>query len=252
MKKLILSILFIICLSIQASAWNPMVVVSGSSVVEETSCGTGSPELLFWWNMTDADVSDNVCVHAGGDSSATANGGEISVGSGAITITDTGDTGGDYYAFTSASAQIPQSDFTVEMKVNMSTIENQDGPELFLMGQAAYTDYHKFYFTGADIDLKYYRHVNSAQDNIKTFDVNVSASETLYIVLRCSTTNGPDLWVSTTGWPDSDSVGWVEGANGCTAFNATADFLYVGNSGAHNLEGTIDNYFKLYNGWKTY
>jgi len=30
MKKLILSILFVICLSFQASAWNPMVVVSGS------------------------------------------------------------------------------------------------------------------------------------------------------------------------------------------------------------------------------
>ena len=30
MKKLILSILFILCLSSQASAWNPMVVVSGS------------------------------------------------------------------------------------------------------------------------------------------------------------------------------------------------------------------------------
>jgi len=30
MKKLILSILFILCLSFQASAWNPMVVVSGS------------------------------------------------------------------------------------------------------------------------------------------------------------------------------------------------------------------------------
>lgn len=36
MKKLILSILFILCLSFQASAWNPMVVVSGSGSAEPT------------------------------------------------------------------------------------------------------------------------------------------------------------------------------------------------------------------------
>ena len=34
MKKLILSILFILCLSFQASAWNPMVVVSGGGAVD--------------------------------------------------------------------------------------------------------------------------------------------------------------------------------------------------------------------------
>ena len=35
MKKLILSLLLILCLSFQASAWNPMIVTSGTA---ETSC----------------------------------------------------------------------------------------------------------------------------------------------------------------------------------------------------------------------
>jgi len=37
MKKLILSILFILCLSFQASAWNPMVTLSGTSAVVITT-----------------------------------------------------------------------------------------------------------------------------------------------------------------------------------------------------------------------
>ena len=39
MKKLILSILFILCLSFQASAWVPTVVVSGSGAEVDSGCG---------------------------------------------------------------------------------------------------------------------------------------------------------------------------------------------------------------------
>jgi len=43
-RRLILSILFILCLSIQASAWNPMAVVSGTSGTPNCAGNKGSQE----------------------------------------------------------------------------------------------------------------------------------------------------------------------------------------------------------------
>ena len=65
MKKLILSILFIICLSFQASAWNPMVVVSGGG--EEatpsacTSCTPGDPADIFCEDFEGSTDPPNDC-----------------------------------------------------------------------------------------------------------------------------------------------------------------------------------------------
>ena len=53
MKKLILSILFILCLSFQASAWNPMVVVSGSGGLP--ACAKDSGTLV----MDESGMSTN-------------------------------------------------------------------------------------------------------------------------------------------------------------------------------------------------
>ena len=52
MKKLILSILFILCLSFQASAWNPMVVLSGGGVA---TCDTSN--IILWWRAEDPTLN---------------------------------------------------------------------------------------------------------------------------------------------------------------------------------------------------
>ena len=71
MKKLILSILFILCLSFQASAWNPMVVVSGGEscpgefcadwndvAIDDEVCAGGCPDI--WDSLTDASTKMSV------------------------------------------------------------------------------------------------------------------------------------------------------------------------------------------------
>ena len=58
MKKLILSILFILCLSFQASAWNPFVVVSGGGISDYcSSCTPGDPTDEF---CEDAEGSNTI------------------------------------------------------------------------------------------------------------------------------------------------------------------------------------------------
>ena len=62
MKKLILSILFILCLSFQTSAWNPTVVLSGS--------GSCTPETYeFYWNGDDFPADRDTAKAGGGCSS---------------------------------------------------------------------------------------------------------------------------------------------------------------------------------------
>ena len=71
MKKPILSILFVICLSFQASAWNPMVVVSGGEscpgefcadwndvAIDDEVCAGGCPDT--WDSLTDASTKMSV------------------------------------------------------------------------------------------------------------------------------------------------------------------------------------------------
>jgi len=63
MKKLILSILFILCLSFQASAWNPMVVVSGtpasSSIDYSQDASCEGAYRMNVTNATEPDISVN-------------------------------------------------------------------------------------------------------------------------------------------------------------------------------------------------
>ena len=80
MKKPILSILFIFCLSFQASAWNPMVVVSGSSCLTVDDDFTGSnddPPNTTLWAETDAtnlmDIQSNKLNYDSGDVTAASN-----------------------------------------------------------------------------------------------------------------------------------------------------------------------------------
>ena len=64
MKKPILSILFVICLSFQASAWNPMVVVSGGGGEcryndHFTGANDSQPSAVLW-DETDVDDDMNI------------------------------------------------------------------------------------------------------------------------------------------------------------------------------------------------
>ena len=61
MKKLILSILFILCLSFQASAFNPMIVVSGSGS-GGVVCDDCSGATMFAWHMEDDDSTPDVTI----------------------------------------------------------------------------------------------------------------------------------------------------------------------------------------------
>ena len=70
MKKLILSILFIICLPFQASAWNPMVVVSGAgAAIPDGELGDDTPQVsgqaamvagIWYFNTFSPTTSGNV------------------------------------------------------------------------------------------------------------------------------------------------------------------------------------------------
>ena len=66
MKKLILSILFILCLSFQASAWNPMVVVSGSGGLP--ACAKDSGTLVMDESAMSGDSSSSLDANARGQS----------------------------------------------------------------------------------------------------------------------------------------------------------------------------------------
>ena len=61
MKRLILSILFILCLSFQASAWNPMVVVNR---------GEDFSDILFWINFENYSAAQTYTLHASNDYTA--------------------------------------------------------------------------------------------------------------------------------------------------------------------------------------
>ena len=63
MKKLILSTLFILCLSFQASAWNPMVVVSGGG----SSCPSfyNATDVIFSWDGDHDSGTEYACNTAG-------------------------------------------------------------------------------------------------------------------------------------------------------------------------------------------
>ena len=74
MKKLILSILFIICLSIQASAWNPMVVVSGSSA--ESPCPSYYADAILSWDGDHTTDAYTGCDSAGDPVTFTGSGTE--------------------------------------------------------------------------------------------------------------------------------------------------------------------------------
>ena len=77
MKKLILSVLFIFCLSFQASAWNPMVVVSGGGADPCVTAGcTGTYE--FCGTFEYSGDTDQACVNSGaGTAQGTVSGATI-------------------------------------------------------------------------------------------------------------------------------------------------------------------------------
>jgi len=61
MKKLILSILFILCLSFQASAWNPFVVVSGGG----STCPSWYASAVFSWDGDHSSGTNYGCAADG-------------------------------------------------------------------------------------------------------------------------------------------------------------------------------------------
>jgi len=103
MKKLIISILFILCLSFQASAWNPMVVVSGSGGEERDWSTIGG----FWRceGETLSATDDRYGLNNNGDNIATPVGG-ANIDSGIYKHGSNScdfPTEGDYYNFATCS-----------------------------------------------------------------------------------------------------------------------------------------------------
>jgi len=123
MKRLILSILFILCLSFQASAWVPTHVMSGNT--SESSCPSYYASAIWSWNG-DHDSGHNYgCTQAGvADVAETDNvvtGTDYGMGSGDIgMLIDT--NANQYLAFTQTANQYvdPTSPQTICMRVALS------------------------------------------------------------------------------------------------------------------------------------
>jgi len=119
MKKLILSILFIICLSFQASAWNPMALLTGSG------CGNPSwyADAIISWNG-DHCSGTNYWVETDGDSVAAVNTAlTISRAYGENSSNGAYITDGDQYLTVTNGANVyldPDASQTIWMRVYMN------------------------------------------------------------------------------------------------------------------------------------
>lgn len=252
MKKLFITLILICFLVIPSNAMNPCLLEMVAGGVE--ACGAGSPTLVFWWDCSVENMGSNICTDSWSDESFSVKNGDITVVSGYVDTVDSGANGDDTYELTAIGTdEFPIGNFTIEFKLYI----NSHGDDIYIwkIGHIAVTDYmHLNLQSDAGSDLGIYRRTGGAEDVNITFDTNLSASTWYFIVLRLSTTDGPDLWISTTKWPDVNTGGsWIEGSDTMTAW-ASADQVQfqVGNDQATAADYYIGKPMKIYDGWKTY
>ena len=231
MKKLILSILFILSLSFQASAWNPMVVVSGTS--ESAGC-VPEANIKFWWECetttaeysnddSTATISGTAALTADADKSGT-NGVDIAGGAG-------------YYYFDHDTSGIGGSEGRIGTWFYVNSGMGTNVPTILAL------------FHGGDGSYKpsFYFHIANSSGYVKlTWDNNTAADINITSAGACVST-GNWYWVE-FWWDDTDdSIGYqlydvnLDAVTNCNA-NTTGEFDTVQTHGDLRVGGNEDIY----------
>jgi len=248
--RLILSILFILCLSFQASAWNPMVVVSGSGGGGCYSCT--DPVGILWEcnDLTVGDTNYSPCGCSSGDSEATNSGAAISTGT--CVYDDTSENNGiDYFIFDVSSYDIFDSDagtLFIRMTVDTAITDTR-----IFMVYAGAGDYIALGTDGVD-DLKgVYRGNAGTVRTVTTTSAYCTAGTEFILRFRWRLTGTPNLELNVY------NTSMVEQGTGPTNDNELDEWtddpgageFWVGeNRGAITGYKHTVKYYHLYKDWR--
>ena len=246
MKKLILSILFIICLSFQASAWNPMVVVSGGGGTEDFS------DIVFWINFENYSAAQTYTLHASndytafGDSTATfLNDAEINVGAAlqgsyGLDCTDDDSSGSDRISFDMSSGE--RLAFANKGRIGFYFNIPTDGFINFarLMAVSLDETNELFMQIAVDDELRVWweESTGSTSGVISTSDSPITETVTYFVEFAWDSTqvNGSDyleIWVNGVSKASSSELTM-------TAGNFTPINILIGNSSDAEYKAFID------------
>ena len=197
MKKLILSILFILCLSFQASAWCPTTVLSGTSetAIACSSCTPGDPSDIFcedgensgdhWCSWADQVSSGNSVTFAGhSDTLSCTDKGDYAI------VFDVDGSNGELAALgMSISAT---GVFYAKFYVNITAMSYDSGTQFEIMTLEGSTAWLVgLYFGHEDGNEKFRMYVNGQGGNLEVDGPNISTG-TWYKVELFFTKNSAD------------------------------------------------------------
>lgn len=238
MKKPILSILFILCLSFQANAWNPMVVVSGSGGAVDLCTTMGaSGTYEIWLNGEYSGDPEKACVDSGTPADPTAITAGVAVAGGKIN----GDSGFlfdavDELARWAATSQTIEDDGTLEFNVILpATTTHDQGLALIYTGEE---NHITVYFNNADSQISVVREGNNQGKVYLGNGCNVTDAQTYHIIYTWQITGTDTHSLSINGgtsYCDKDN-------ETLDAWAGTTDLVGVGKDPIYSFTGT--------DGWK--
>jgi hypothetical protein len=247
MKKLILFLILFLCFTLHASAWNPLIIGSGTS----GGCYDCSGTARFLWECNSVTVGDtgySPCGCSDGDTSISVLEGSAAINPvGTCEFTDGGSNGWDYYSWNGSGGEIDPDNYTIFIRFRVNTWK--DSSLLFAAYDVSASGNNiKFLFTSSN-NMHHLHNTVTGTDALAVLSGNAVATGSWCTVrgrFRASGSN-PDIGISVSEC-GTDSQEDNDNGSDFTESLSTNE-VHLGNF-SNVVDGDLDvDYIRIYDGW---